>query len=115
MKLLRGAGSIVLFLAACALHAAGPICGAHPRAWDEDHALIEEADLTAEQIRKAHAYVEAAKHPAPDAPGELEILAAAGERMIEGYRLKQEYERQPSPAAKRKFCAWMADHAYWPE
>ncbi len=43
------------------------------------------------------------------------MLAAAGERIIEGYKLKQEYERRPSPAAKRQFCTWMANHAYWPE
>jgi len=43
------------------------------------------------------------------------MLAAAGERIIEGYKLKQQYERQPSPAVKQRFCAWMANHAFWPE
>ncbi len=111
----RYAVAIALLLISPALYAEGPICGPHPRAWDKDHALIEEAALTPEQVKKAQAHMEAAKHPAPDAPGELEMLAAAGERIVEGYKLKQQYERRPSPAAKQRFCAWMANHAFWPE
>ena len=106
---------IVLLVTAMTAHADGPICGPHPRAWDKDHALMEEADLTPAAVRKAQADIEALKHPAPDAPGELEIFAAAGQAIIEGYKLKQEYERRPSPAAQRRFCAWMANHAFWPE
>jgi hypothetical protein len=111
----RFAVPIALLLISPVLYADGPICGPHPRGWDKDHALIEEVDLTLEQVKKAQAYVEAAKRPAPDAPGELEMLAAAGVRIIEGHKLKQEYERRPSPAAKQQFCAWMANYAYWPE
>lgn len=106
---------IVLVVTSTIAYADGPICGPHPRAWDQEHALIEEADLTPELVKKAEAYIERAKHPAPDAPGELEMLALAGKRIIEGYKLKQEYERRPSPATKRKFCTWMANHAFWPE
>ncbi len=111
----RYAVLITLLLISPVLHADGSICGPHPRGWDKDHALIKEADLTPEQVKKALAYVEAAKHPAADAPGELYMLAAAGERIIKGYKLKQAYERRPSPAAKQQFCLWMANHAYWPE
>ena len=106
---------IVLGVISTTAHADGPICGPHPRAWDKDHALIEEANLTAESVKKAEADIQALKHPPADAPGELEIFAAAGRAIIEGYKLKQKYEHQPSPAAKQKFCAWMANHAYWPE
>ena len=106
---------IVLVAASMTAQADGPICGPHPRAWDQDHALIQEADLTPAAVKKAEADIQALKHPPPDAPGELEIFAAAGQAIIEGYKLKQEYERQPSPAAKQKFCIWMANHAYWPE
>lgn len=106
---------IIVATTSTTAHADGPICGPHPRAWDEDHALIQEADLTPASVRKAKADIQALKHPPPDAPGELEIYAAAGQAIIEGYKLKQEYERQPSPAAKRKFCTWMANHAFWPE
>jgi hypothetical protein len=106
---------ILLCLISTAAHADGPICGPHPRARDKDHALIQEADLTPEAVKKARADVRALKNPPPDAPGELEIFAAAGEAIIEGYRLKQEYERNPSPAAKRKFCTWMKNRAFWPE
>jgi hypothetical protein len=106
---------IVLVAASVTAHADGPICGPHPRAWDKDHALIQEADLTPASVKKAEADIQALKHPPPDAPGELEIFAAAGRAIIEGHRLKQEYERQPSPTARRNFCAWMANHAYWPE
>ena len=77
--------------------------------------VIQEADLTPEQVKKAEAHIEAAKHPAPDSPGELEMLAVGGGRIVEGYKLKQEYERSPSPATKKKFCTWMANHAFWPE
>jgi hypothetical protein len=93
----------------------GPICGPHPRAWDNEHALIQEADLTPAAVKKAQADIQALRHPSPDAPGELEIFAAAGRAIIDGYTLKQEYEREPSSAAKLKFCTWMANHAYWPE
>lgn len=106
---------IVLVVTSTTVHASGSICGTHPRAWDKDHALIQEADLTPESVKKAKADIEALRRPAPDAPGELEIFAAAGRAIIEGYKLKQEYQRQPSPAAKQNFCTWMADHAYWPE
>lgn len=106
---------ILILLISPALLADGSICGPHPRAWDKDHALIKEADLTPEELKKAQVHVEAAKHPTPDSPGELYMLAAAGERIIKGYKLKKEYGHQPSAAAKRKFCAWMANHAYWPE
>ena len=91
------------------------ICGPHPRSWDKEHALIEEADLTPEEVKKAEAYIERAKHPPPNPPGEMEMLAGAGERIIEGYKLKREYERHPSAATKKKFCRWMARDAYWPE
>lgn len=84
----RYAAPITLLLISPALYAEGPICGPHPRAWDKDHALIEEAALTPEQVKKAQADIEAAKRPAPNAPGEL---------------------------AKQRFCAWMANHAFWPE
>ena len=105
----------VLVVASTLAYADGPICGPHPRAWDQEHALIQEADLTPEQVKKAEAYIEAAKRPAPNSPGELEMLAVGGERIVEGYKLKQEYERQASPATKKKFCTWMANHAFWPE
>jgi hypothetical protein len=91
------------------------ICGPHPRSWDKEHALIEEADLTPEEVKKAEAWIERAKHPPPNPPGEMEMLAGAGENIIEGYKLKREYERHPSPATKQKFCKWMATAAYWPE
>ena len=106
---------VVLLLISPMLHADGPICGPHPRSWDKEHALIQEADLTPEREKKALAYVEAAKHPAPESPGELYMLAAGGERVINGYKLKREYERQPSFDAKMHFCLWMANHAFWPE
>lgn len=111
----RYAVPITFLLVSPVLQADGPICGPHPRGWDKGHALIQEARLTPGEVKKSRAHIEAAKHPAADAPGELDMLAAAGERIIEGYKLKQEYERQRSPAAKRRFCKWMADHAYWPE
>ncbi len=106
---------ITLLLISPVLYADGPICGPHPRGWDKDHALIQETDLTPEEVKKAQAYVEAAKHPVPDSPGELYMLAAGGGRTIKGYKLKREYERRPSSAAKQQFCLWMANHAYWPE
>lgn len=77
--------------------------------------MIQEADLTPASVVKAKADIQALKHPSPDAPGELELFAAAGQAIIDGYQLKQEYELHPSPAAKHKFCKWMADHAFWPE
>lgn len=89
------------------------ICGPHPRSWDKEHALIEEADLTPEEVKKAEADIERAKQPNP--PGQLEMLAAGGGRLIEGYKLKRKYERHPSTATKKKFCKWMATAAYWPE
>ena len=27
----------------------------------------------------------------------------------------KDHARSPSPAAKRRFCEWMRDRAYWPE
>lgn len=93
----------------------GTICGPHPRGWDDGRALIQEADLTPEAVKRAEANIERAKHTAPEALGQLEISAVGGERLIRGYELKQEYQRDPTSAAKERFCLWMANEAFWPE
>ena len=94
--------------------AAGSICGQHPRAWDTEHALITESELTIEKYEKALVDIEAAKHPSGN-PDEMEMIATGSRRLVEGYKLKQEYERHPTSTAKEKFCNWMATDAYWPE
>jgi len=106
---------LVFVMISIPAYADGPICGPHPRARDTDHALIQEADLTAEAVKKAEKDIQALKNPPPDAPGELEIFAAVGKKIIDGYKLKLEYQKKPSPAAKKKFCIWMANEAFWPE
>lgn len=111
----RRALPIVLVVTSAAAYADGPICGPHPRGWDKEVALIQEGDLTPELVKRARADIERARHPPPDAPGELSMLADAGRRIIKGYRLKRAYERRLSPAAKKRFCTWMANEAFWPE
>jgi hypothetical protein len=115
VAMFRHAVLIALIAMAPVAQADGPICGPHPMSWDKEHALIEEADLTPEEVKKAKAWIERAKHPPPNPPGEMEMLAGAGENIIEGYKLKREYERHPSTATKQKFCKWMATDAFWPE
>lgn len=93
----------------------GAICGPHPRNWDDGHALIREGDLTPEAVKKAEADIRRATLIPAESRGQFELSVVGGERLIRGYELKREYERDPTPVAKERFCLWMANEAFWPE
>ena len=117
-NILRNILTVLVFTLPLTAQAGSPksICGPFPKQAPEAEAvrIIKESDLTAQEVQKAVATLEAARDPKWGG-GHRDHLIVGSLRIIQGYMLKYRAEFYKTPESVEKFCMWLAKEAYWPE